>query len=134
MFRNQEEDDEPVTDQVAKSKTANDNSYMQFDDGLRLKIKNVGEHEKQLFAQNDELKSIVFVNTTQRNLNKIAMSVVTDSCIVIDGPLSSGKTTLVEYLANKTNSKLIKYQMDEFMDSKVSFNQLLNRINFRRIT
>ncbi len=93
---------------------------MQFNDGLRLKIKNISDSDRQDFSQNEELKSIVFVDTTKRNLNKIAMSIVTDNCIVVDGPLSSGKTTLVEYLANKSNNKLIKYQMDEYMDSKVS--------------
>ena len=49
------------------------------------------------------------------------MSIVTDNCIVVDGPLSSGKTTLIEYLASMSKNKLIKYQMDEYMDSKVKF-------------
>lgn len=111
-FRNQEEDDNV-------NNTSQSESFVEFNDGLRLKIKNISDHEKQNFAENDELKSIVLVDTTKRNLNKIAMSIVTDNCIVVDGPLSSGKTTLIEYLANKSNNKLIKYQMDEYMDSKV---------------
>ncbi len=119
-FRNQEEDDDlnNVSNQTE--------TYVEFNDGLRLKIKNISEREQQNFSQNDELKSIVLVDTTKRNLNKIAMSIVTDSCIVVDGPSSSGKTTLIEYLANKSNNKLIKYQMDEYMDSKV--NSILHQV------
>ena len=47
------------------------------------------------------------------------MSVISDYCIVVEGDLSTGKTMLIEYLASQTNNKLIKYQMDDFMDSKV---------------
>ena len=69
-------------------------------------------------SSSSSFKHVVFVDTARRNLNKLVMSVITDEAIVIEGALSSGKTTLVEYLAHKTNTKLVKYQMDEFMDAK----------------
>ena len=46
------------------------------------------------------------------------MSITTDNCIIVEGSLSSGKTTLIEHLSRQANMELIKYQMDDFMDSK----------------
>jgi midasin (ATPase involved in ribosome maturation) len=90
--------------------------YVDFD-GLKLERKtnsiNLSKNEDV-----DLLKQIVFVETTRKNLNKIVMSIISDNCIVIEGDLSTGKTMLVEYLSKMTNNELIKYQMDDFMDSK----------------
>ena len=62
---------------------------------------------------------MVFVNSTKENLKKLALSVLTDMSVLIDGSLGIGKTVLVEYLAKMNKKKLIKCQMDESMDSKV---------------
>lgn len=61
------------------------------------------------------------VETTKNNLTRLEMSVQSDYCIIVNGALSSGKTSLIQYLADRNNRKLIKYQMDDFMDCKVSF-------------
>ena len=90
--------------------------YVDFD-GLKLERK----PNSICLSKNEDvdlLKQIVFVETTRKNLNKIVMSIISDNCIVIEGDLSTGKTMLVEYLSKKTNNELIKYQMDDFMDSK----------------
>ena len=60
------------------------------------------------------------VETTKQNLSRLEMSIKSDYCIIVEGALSSGKTSLIQQLADKYNKKLIKYQMDDFMDSKVS--------------
>lgn len=60
----------------------------------------------------------MLVETTKENLNRLEMSITTDNCIIVEGSLSCGKTTLIEHLAKTTRVKLIKYQMDDFMDSK----------------
>ena len=60
------------------------------------------------------------VDTTKQNLTRLEMSIKSDCCIIVEGCLSSGKTSLIQQLADKNNKKLIKYQMDDFMDSKVS--------------
>ena len=46
------------------------------------------------------------------------MSITTDNCIIVEGALSCGKTSLIEHLAEKNKQQLVKYQMDDFMDSK----------------
>ena len=73
-----------------------------------------------LFQKSSE-SNLVMVETTKNNLTRLEMSVQSDYCIIVNGALSSGKTSLIQYLADKNNRKLIKYQMDDFMDSKVSF-------------
>jgi tRNA A37 threonylcarbamoyladenosine biosynthesis protein TsaE len=53
-------------------------------------------------------------------LKKLALSVLTDTSIFIEGSLGSGKTVLVEHLAQMNKKNLLKCQMDESMDSKVT--------------
>ena len=93
-------------------------TYVEFD-GLKLDKKAPNASSGYDLEDNDPLNDIVFVDTTRTNLNKLVMSIISDYCIVIEGDLSTGKTMLVEYLARQTNNTLIKYQMDDFMDSKV---------------
>ena len=52
-------------------------------------------------------------------MRKIALAVLNNYSIMLEGPTGSGKTTLVEELASITGQKLFKYQIDEYMDSKV---------------
>ncbi len=61
---------------------------------------------------------LVLVPTTVSNLQRLEMSLTTDTCVILEGALSSGKTSLIEHLANKNKKQLIKYQMDDLMDSK----------------
>ena len=99
-----------------KHSSSGEEKYADFD-GFKLEIQS---SEIQTVASSDDsaLKGVVFVETTKKNLNKLVMSVISDDCIVVEGDLSTGKTMLVEYLAQKSNNELIKYQMDDFMDSK----------------
>lgn len=130
MFKNNENDEEEdEEDDEEYNEEVNNNSrhkveapqYLNLESGLKLRIKSatsllsssVEEENNQMWNQ------LVFVETARRNLNKLVMSIITDSCILVEGELSTGKTVLIESLAHKTNNKLIKYQMDEFMDSKV---------------
>ncbi len=62
---------------------------------------------------------LVPVSTTLNNIELLDMAITTDLCIIVEGAISSGKTSLIEHLAIKNFKKLIKYQMDDFMDSKV---------------
>ena len=95
-----------------------DENFASFDDGLKLQIRINKESQNVNYDDDLILKNIVFVETTRANLNKLHMSVMSDYCIVVEGDLSVGKTMLVEYLAKRTRNELIKYQMDDFMDSK----------------
>ncbi len=61
---------------------------------------------------------LVLVPTTASNLQRLDMSVATDMCAIVEGSLSCGKTSLIEHLAAKNKQQLIKYQMDDLMDSK----------------
>lgn len=72
-------------------------------------------HEEIFKTRNCEL---VFVDSTKENLKKLFSSLQTNVSVFIEGDLGIGKTALVEHLAQVANKKLIKYQMDDFMDSK----------------
>lgn len=61
---------------------------------------------------------LVMCETTQSALRILAMSVLTDYFVLVEGASSSGKTSLVEHIAGATRNRLIKYQMDYYMDSK----------------
>jgi midasin (ATPase involved in ribosome maturation) len=115
LFKTQDDDSDDSNDEGNFVLPAQD--YVDFS-GLKLKKRPTTTTTVEPCVR------LVFVDTTKRNLNKIVMSVITDNCIVVEGALSTGKTTLVEYLAEQTGSKLIKYQMDEFMDSKVNKHRL----------
>ncbi len=54
-------------------------------------------------------------------MRKIALAVISNYSILLEGPPGSGKTALIEDLASITGHKLLKYQIDEYMDSKVCF-------------
>ena len=108
-------DDFPSSMSIGDSQNVAVEKFIEFD-GLKLEKKTASKIIDK--TDDDLLKEIIFVETTRKNLNKIVMSIISDYCIVIEGDLSTGKTMLVEYLSKKTNNELIKYQMDDFMDSK----------------
>lgn len=107
-FKNEEHDEEC---------TSCDETFVSFDKSLRLRVRS-----PVVKSQNTrEINELVMTETGQKNLNKLVMSIVTDCCVMVEGELSTGKTSLIENLSSQTNNKLIKYQMDEYMDSKVVF-------------
>lgn len=67
--------------------------------------------------------SLVEVLSTYNNLRKIALGLASKKAICLQGPVGSGKSGLVEYLACKTGRKLgenfIKVQLGDQTDSKM---------------
>lgn len=70
-----------------------------------------------------ELNDLVLVPSTQSNLFKIALGISSNKAISVEGPVGSGKTSLVEYLAYKTGHVLgenfLKIQLGDQTDSKM---------------
>lgn len=66
---------------------------------------------------------LVNVESTHSNLFKIALGVAANKAICLQGPVGSGKTSLVEYLAYKTGHVLgdnfVKIQLGDQTDSKM---------------
>lgn len=71
----------------------------------------------------DLLSNLIIVKSTYRNLRKIALGLSTNKAICLQGPVGSGKTTLIEYLAGKTGrivgETFIKVQLGDQTDSKM---------------
>jgi ABC-type uncharacterized transport system fused permease/ATPase subunit len=94
----------------------------------RIKLKDVDVYSDSKYLEFDKLfstkiindQTIVYVDSTKTNMNKLALSIINYNSIHVEGDLGCGKTTLVTNLAKLTDNKLIKYQMDDYMDSKVS--------------
>ena len=67
--------------------------------------------------------NLVVVPSTQANLHRLALAVASDEPVLLVGPVGSGKTTLVEYLAAITGRAkaphLMKIQIGDQTDSKV---------------
>lgn len=66
---------------------------------------------------------IVEVESTRNNLRKIAMGVLSDKAVNLLGPVGSGKSVLIEYIAERTGRVLgedfIKIQLGDQTDSKM---------------
>ncbi|XP_025832475.1 midasin isoform X2 [Agrilus planipennis] len=66
---------------------------------------------------------IIEVESTKRNLFKIALAVAANKPVCLQGPVGSGKTSLVEYVAMKTGrilgKSLFKIQLGDQTDSKL---------------
>lgn len=114
QFRHEEEDEDEDEEEGEERKPRR-HGFVDFENGLKLRVKT----SRPEFKTNVGVNELAMTETGVRNLNKLVMAVVTDCCVMIEGELSTGKTSLVETLSRKTNNKLIKYQMDEYMDSKV---------------
>lgn len=63
------------------------------------------------------------VDSTKRNLRKVALGVVSNKAVCLQGTVGSGKTFLVEYMATMTGRILgesfIKVQLSDQTDSKM---------------
>lgn len=68
-------------------------------------------------------KSLVMVPSTVSNLHSLVLSVASDCGVLLEGPIGSGKTTLVEYVARATGRSsaphFMKIQLGDQTDSKV---------------
>lgn len=66
---------------------------------------------------------IVTVESTRNNLRRIALGLASKQAVCLIGPVGSGKTCLVEYLASRTGrvlgDKFIKLQLGDQTDSKM---------------
>ncbi|KAL1775570.1 midasin isoform X1 [Sigmodon hispidus] len=69
------------------------------------------------------LKSFVLVESVCKNLQTLAVAVASQSAVLLEGPIGSGKTSLVEYLAAVTGRRkppqLLKVQLGDQTDSKM---------------
>ncbi|XP_067882619.1 midasin [Heterodontus francisci] len=68
-------------------------------------------------------KALVFVASTHRYLHNLAMAVVSQNAVLLEGPIGCGKTALVEYLAALTGRQkppeFLKVQLGDQTDSKM---------------
>lgn len=117
-FRHEEEDEDEEEEEGGEERKSRRHGFVDFENGLKLRVK-TSKPEFKTNSGGGSTNELAMTETGVRNLNKLVMAVVTDCCVMIEGELSTGKTSLVETLSRKTNNKLIKYQMDEYMDSKV---------------
>ncbi|OLY83070.1 Midasin [Smittium mucronatum] len=66
---------------------------------------------------NDDSDKYVLTESVTENLNALARAVMCGEYpILIQGPTSAGKTSMVEYLANKTNHKFVRVNNHEHTD------------------
>lgn len=74
-------------------------------------------------AKNIRDTNIVTVESTKNNLRQIALGLASNQAICLIGPVGSGKTSLVDYLASRTGrllgDKFIKLQLGDQTDSKM---------------
>ena len=69
-------------------------------------------------------KSLVMVTSTMNNLYSLVLSVASGFGVLLEGPIGSGKTILVEYVAQATGRssppEFMKIQLGDQTDSKVN--------------
>lgn len=69
------------------------------------------------------LKSFVLVESVCKNLQMLAVAVASQNAVLLEGPIGSGKTSLVEHLAAVTGRtkppQLLKVQLGDQTDSKM---------------
>ena len=66
--------------------------------------------------------TITHTSTRDKCLREIALSITLNWTTLIYGPISNGKTMLIEYVAEQVEKRLIKIQCSDHMDSKVCDN------------
>lgn len=69
------------------------------------------------------LRDLVLVDSTCRNLRRLAMAVAAQKAVLLEGPIGCGKTALVEFLAAVTGhtkaTEILKVQLGDQTDSKM---------------
>ncbi|KAJ8008932.1 hypothetical protein DPEC_G00083550 [Dallia pectoralis] len=69
------------------------------------------------------LKDLVLVDSTCRNLRRLAMAVASQKAVLLEGPIGCGKTALVEFMATVTGHtktpEILKVQLGDQTDSKM---------------
>ncbi|XP_028728584.1 LOW QUALITY PROTEIN: midasin [Peromyscus leucopus] len=85
-----------------------------------------GEQASDRSSSRDQelaLKSFVLVESVCKNLQTLAVAVASQNAVLLEGPIGSGKTSLVEYLAAVTGRRkppqLLKVQLGDQTDSKM---------------
>lgn len=75
------------------------------------------------------METLVLVDSTCRNLRRLAMAVASQKPVLLEGPIGCGKTSLVEYLAAATghvkSPNILKVQLGDQTDSKARASCLL---------
>lgn len=65
----------------------------------------------------------MLVDSTCRNLRRLALAVASQKPVLLEGPIGCGKTALVEFLAAVTGhaktTEILKVQLGDQTDSKV---------------
>ncbi|XP_052570916.1 midasin [Peromyscus californicus insignis] len=86
----------------------------------------LGEQASDRSSSRDQelaLKSFVLVESVCKNLQTLAVAVASQNAVLLEGPIGSGKTSLVEYLAAVTGRRkppqLLKVQLGDQTDSKM---------------
>lgn len=68
-------------------------------------------------------KDLVLVESTCRNLRRLALAVASQKAVLLEGPIGCGKTALVEFMAAVTGhtktTEILKVQLGDQTDSKV---------------
>ncbi|KAL5010017.1 hypothetical protein ScPMuIL_012322 [Solemya velum] len=73
------------------------------------------------FSDKSPFEPLVHVQSTRNHLRRLAMAVTSGSPVLLQGPVGSGKTSLVEHLAHLTGrdtSALVKLQLGDQTDCK----------------
>ncbi|KAM9551495.1 midasin-like isoform 2-T2 [Salvelinus alpinus] len=74
-------------------------------------------------TEQGNLKDLVLVDSTCRNLRRLAMAVASQKAVLLEGPIGCGKTALVEFLAAVTGHtktpEILKVQLGDQTDSKM---------------
>nr|XP_022918861.1 midasin [Onthophagus taurus] len=102
-------------------------TFNNFDDFITPKVTSLtninGIYLPVIGEPIESVQKIVEVDSTNNNLKKIALGIVSNKRINLIGPVGSGKTALIEYLASKTGRILgesfIKIQLGDQSDSKM---------------
>lgn len=95
----------------------------------------------QFYADsNEKLDRIIRVDSTKVNLRSLALGISSGKAICLSGPVGSGKTTLVEYLARKTGQFAprindfidfieLKNQKSQYLETKICNKRKLRGID-----
>lgn len=82
---------------------------------------------------------MVLVDSTCRNLRRLALAVASQKPVLLEGPTGCGKTNLVEFMGSltghTTTAQIIKIQLGDQTDSKVRENSVnLNLMGYSEIS